>query len=145
MFNVLNDLCSECNNLLNICTCNFPSGEKTLNAKLLMQTNSMCNNRSCSDERNVYSPNFVNVTKQQSPFQLVSKGFRVVNLNIQHILPKLDEIKILLLEDPIHVLGLCETFLTENTVNDEIHIHGYNLERKDRFSKQGGGIIVYIK
>ena len=38
-----------------------------------------------------------------------------------------------------------ETFLTSNTLDNEIHIDGYNMERKYRSYKNGGGTVVFIK
>ena len=48
-------------------------------------------------------------------------------------------------------MGVCETFLNESVDDKTLHIDGYTFERKDRDactatdSKNGGGIVVYIR
>ena len=78
-------------------------------------------------------------------FGLVKRGLRIANINICHLLPKLDEVKILLHERrTVDILGVCETFL-DNKVDDALlQIDDYVFERKDRYGKSGGGILVYI-
>ena len=79
-------------------------------------------------------------------FNATSKGIHIANLNIQHLLPKLDEIKYQLTRTNSNkILGLCETFLTENACDNILHIPGYTFERRDRKSnRKGGGLIVFI-
>ena len=67
--------------------------------------------------------------------------------------PKLDEIKLFLNSSSrLDILGLCETFLDENTDDNILQMEGFNFERKDRAAlrqgalntKRGGGVVVYI-
>ena len=44
---------------------------------------------------------------------------------------------------PLDVLAINESKL-DHVSNDEIHIPGYNIVRKDR-NRHGGGVIMYIK
>ena len=45
-------------------------------------------------------------------FGHLKRGLHVINLNIQHILPKLNELKLILQQTrSVSILGLCETFL----------------------------------
>ena len=73
------------------------------------------------------------------------KGFKISFLNIHHLYGKLDQLKAMLHEsNQLHVLGLCETFL-DNTYSDtDLQIEGYNLIRRDRPNRIGGGIAIYI-
>ena len=82
----------------------------------------------------------------ENSLQFKKKGLHVANLNIQHFLPKIDEIKYHLSqkENKMHILGLCETFLNENTTNTDLSIPNYNFERRDRSNKSGGGILIYV-
>ena len=66
---------------------------------------------------------------------------------------KLDEIKSLLNSSPkLDILGLCETFLDENTDENSLQMEGFNFERKGRAAlrqgalntKRAGGVVVYI-
>ncbi|MCG8066696.1 MAG: hypothetical protein JAY84_02445 [Candidatus Thiodiazotropha taylori] len=91
--------------------------------------------------------------KDYVPLQFNHRGLHVANVNICHLKPKLDEVEILLNSTAnLDILGLCETFLDENTDNDILHMNGFNFERKDRSTlkqgslttKRGGGITLYI-
>ena len=75
----------------------------------------------------------------------MKRGLRIANLNICHILNKVDEIKILLSEKrSVDILGICETFLNSEISDELITADGFNFERRDREGKSGGGILVYV-
>ena len=78
-------------------------------------------------------------------FNLVKKGLKIGSLNVCHLIPKLDEIK-LSLQHPngLPVFGMCETFLNSKTTNTLLKSDGFNIERKDRNRRNGSGILVYI-
>ena len=80
-----------------------------------------------------------------SSFGLIKRGLRVGNLNICHLLPKIDEINLLLKGyQTLDILGICETFLNDQVSDNILQIDGYTFERKDRDAKSGGGIILYL-
>ena len=57
-----------------------------------------------------------------TPLQFKHRGLHVANINICHLKPKLDEIKILLNSaSNLDLLGICETFLDENTGDNIAH------------------------
>jgi len=60
-------------------------------------------------------------------------------------MPKLEEIKYVLSHSKIHILGLCETFLNKEIQDSDLQIPNFNCIRRDRDSRKGGGIVVYIK
>ncbi|CAC5401832.1 unnamed protein product [Mytilus coruscus] len=70
-----------------------------------------------------------------------TKGLKTTFQNIQHLLPKLDEIKYNFTKmkdwEKPHVLGMCETFLTPEK-SKELDISGFTFERKDRKTSKGG-------
>ena len=73
------------------------------------------------------------------------KGLHFTHLNIHYLYPKLDQIKLLLHnQDNIDILCLCETFLNKEFSDNELHIDGYQMTRKDR-QTHGGGLIIYTK
>ena len=78
------------------------------------------------------------------PKWLQNKGLHICHLNVHYLYPKLDEIKILLHEQNIDILCLCEAFLNQEFCDDELKINGYDFIRKDR-QTHGGGLIIYIK
>ena len=79
------------------------------------------------------------------------KGMHISNLNIRHLKPKLDDVKLLLnSENNVDVFGICETFLNQTVEDKILKIAGYQFERKDRENcttsdkTHGGGIVIYI-
>ena len=90
-------------------------------------------------------------TPSQNELKFNRRGIHIANLNIRHLKPKVDQMKILLDQsNSIDIFGLCKTFLNESIDNSSIQINGYNIERKDGIQTsaktlgKGGGIVVYI-
>lgn len=91
-----------------------------------------------------------NPTKQiEVNFQ--HRGIHIANLNIRHLKPKLDDVKIILDHvNQIDIFGVCETFLNTTIDDITVSINGYNFERKDRdncnhnLTEKGGGVLIYI-
>ena len=71
------------------------------------------------------------------------KGLRIYHLNIHSLRNQLDELRLFCNEYKPQVLSLNETWLDENILDDELHLTGYNIIRRDRDSF-GGGVAVYI-
>ena len=98
-----------------------------------------------SSKNNTVIDKDMNKTLTFNTFSYSKKGLHVANINIQHILNKLDEIKYHLAQvNSSHILGLCETFLTERVQNNALFINNFAFERKDRVGKRGGGLLIYI-
>ena len=73
------------------------------------------------------------------------KGLKIVHLNINRIMGKIDQVKLALDDKIPDIFGLSETFLNDQ-VDDRLLTHDkYQLERRDRVGKSGGGLICYIK
>ena len=87
-------------------------------------------------------------TNKLTDFVFSSNGLHV-SYNVRHILPKIDEIRILMSnENSPHNLGLCETFLRTNNPDSQVSVDGYNFFRKDHSEtkdKYGGGLLFYFK
>jgi len=78
-------------------------------------------------------------------FLYEKKGFQIAFLNVHHLFPKFDEIKLLLKDNRApHIFALCETFLDEKTSNHDLEINNFVFERRDHSHKKGGGILVYL-
>ena len=87
--------------------------------------------------------------------QMEQKGFHCAHLNCRSIYNKIDLINHLVheTESRMHVLGLSETWLTNNIPDSFINIDGYDIIRLDRswshnnsiVSKKGGGVMMYIR
>ena len=77
------------------------------------------------------------------------KGLHLCNLNVRHLVPKIDELRIVMAtEECPDLLGLCETFLDPCVSDGQVALDGYNFIRKDRvevLNKYGGGLIMYFR
>nr|VZI10689.1 unnamed protein product [Spirometra erinaceieuropaei] len=65
--------------------------------------------------------------------------------NVQSILPKLDELKIHICDLSPDIVSLTETWLSENVDDRELRLPGFQLFRRDRRERQGGGVVTYVK
>ena len=78
-----------------------------------------------------------------------STELHLCNLNIRHIVPKIDELRISMAhENCPDIFGMCEIFLTNSVSNDQLAISGFDLIQKDRSdtqNKAGGGVILYYR
>ena len=94
---ILNKSCSNSADLHGNCFNNhFPLEENCLSISNMSSENSTdClnknNNQSCMIENDVTPPR--NTCRQDFSFFNLKKGLHITSLNIQHLLPKLDEIK----------------------------------------------------
>nr|VZI30396.1 unnamed protein product [Spirometra erinaceieuropaei] len=61
------------------------------------------------------------------------------------ILPKLDELKIHICDLSPDIVSLTETWLSENVDDRELMLPGFQLFRRDRRERQGGGVVTYVK
>ena len=67
----------------------------------------------------------------------------VCYLNVRSVLPKSDELHLLLERQDGVVLGLSETWLDESVMDSEVEIPGFKHFRRDR-NRRGGGVMVYV-
>ena len=66
------------------------------------------------------------------------------HLNVNSLLPKIEELRTLAFNTNISVLLITETKLDNTVSNEELKIDSYSLLRSDR-NKNGGGVACYIK
>ena len=72
------------------------------------------------------------------------RGMHFIHLNINSILPKIDEIRYIAKLTNATVIGLSETKLDNAVLSSELEIEGYDLVRSDR-SRRGGGVACFVK
>ena len=77
-----------------------------------------------------------------SPFR--KRGLHFLHLNINSILPKIDELRHIAKTSKVSVIGISETKLDDTVTNNEINIEGYSVLRHDR-NRQGGGVACYVR
>ena len=75
---------------------------------------------------------------------LPQKGILLFHLNIHSLLPKIEELRTYILNSPIKILCINETFLDSSVDNSEIQIPGFHLFRND-FSRNCGGVALYFR
>ena len=72
------------------------------------------------------------------------RGFKLVFLNIASLPKHIDELRVLLSDNPLDILSINETRLDYSVGDDEVYIPGYdiighNCEHNSRFS---GGVCI---
>uniref|UniRef100_A0A0X3PRH0 Endonuclease/exonuclease/phosphatase domain-containing protein n=1 Tax=Schistocephalus solidus TaxID=70667 RepID=A0A0X3PRH0_SCHSO len=65
--------------------------------------------------------------------------------NAQSILSKLDELKIHICDLSPDIISVTETWLSQHVDDREVNMAGYQLFRKDRKERKGGGVLTYVK
>nr|CAH7765172.1 unnamed protein product [Callosobruchus chinensis] len=66
------------------------------------------------------------------------------HLNIQSLVPKLNQLKLFLEEKKFDILAISETWLNDQFSSRDLMMDGYNLIRKDRSFGRGGGVLLYV-
>ena len=77
----------------------------------------------------------------------VAPPLKLASLNVTSIIKHIDELRVLLVDHAIDVLAINETRL-DSTINDnEVHISGYEIVRRDRSvnGRFGGGVCFYVR
>lgn len=72
-------------------------------------------------------------------------GVSISPSNVRGLRKNLAEVKILNEHTNLVILTISETHLTQDVHNDEVNIDGYQILRKDRAHKAGGGVAIYFK
>ena len=72
------------------------------------------------------------------------RGMHFTHININSILPKIDELRQIASETKCVVISISETKLDETIQDEELQIQGYNLIRNDR-NRNGGGVACYVR
>ena len=72
------------------------------------------------------------------------RGLHLIDLNINSVLPKIDELREIAKKARATVIGLTEAELDATILDGEVNIDGYELIRSDR-NRHRGGVAFYIK
>ena len=71
------------------------------------------------------------------------KGIKLAHLNVRSLVNKVADLQNWLSNNPYDLLGLSETWLTEDHSDSLFSIKGYKIERRDRRT-HGGGVGYFI-
>ena len=72
------------------------------------------------------------------------RGLHLIHLNINSILSKIDELRVIAKKSRASVIGITESRLDKTVLDEEINIDGYELARSDQ-NRHGGGVACYIR
>ena len=72
------------------------------------------------------------------------RGLHLIHLNINSILSKIDELRVIAKKSRANVIGITESKLDKTVLDEEINIDGYELARSDR-NRHRGGVSCYIQ
>ena len=73
------------------------------------------------------------------------RGFKLGALNVNSLSAHIDEIHILLAENPLDILAINETKFNESNQDNEVYVPEYEIVRRDRLLDGGGGVCFYIR
>jgi exonuclease III len=83
---------------------------------------------------------------KNTDFRFPGKSLKFYHLNIRSLLPKLDELRGTngICNNEASVLCFSETHLSSNISDNTVQLLGYNVFRKDRCNRAGGGVAAYV-
>lgn len=65
-------------------------------------------------------------------------------LNVRSIVPSIQGVKQIILENAFDIFGVCETWLHDGISTNLIKVQGFKIFRRDRLTR-GGGVCLYVK
>ena len=69
----------------------------------------------------------------------------VLNTNARSLSNKLDELDLVLQANNVGIAGISETWCTSDMPDEALAINGYNIVRRDREFRRGGGVMCYVR
>ena len=72
-------------------------------------------------------------------------GIKCVCLNARSIINKKNELNIMVDDIKPHIIGITESWAHNDITDAELGLDLYEMFRKDRIGKNGGGVLLYIK
>ena len=73
-----------------------------------------------------------------------NRGLHFIHLNINSLLPEIEELHFIAKSTNAAVIGICESKLDASVLDPEISIDNYKNLRCDR-NRQGGGVACYVR
>jgi len=88
-----------------------------------------------------------NLSLESSAFLPSMRGFKLASLNIASLPQHIDELRVLLSDNPLDILSINETRLDDSVSDDKVYISGYDIVRRDREhnGRFGGGVCIYVR
>ena len=73
-----------------------------------------------------------------------NRGLHFIHLNINSLLPKIEELRYIAKSTNAAVIGICESKLDGSVLDPEISTDNYKILRCDR-NRQGGGVACFVR
>lgn len=109
------------------------------------QTNYLCSLILLSGDISLNPGPPVDMTTVNEDWNVFKKrGFHMAHVNINSLLPKIDELRAIAFSTKIAIIGITESKLDNTVTDSEVSIEGYNLLRCDR-NRHGGGVACFIR
>ena len=83
-------------------------------------------------------------TENDNMNSLSCRSLSLVSLNYRSLLPCIDELRSIFKEPNPGIIAISKTWLDDSVADHKIHIAGYNIIRKDRQFRRGGGCAIYF-
>jgi len=137
---VFEDLCSKYNaTSLNL---NFYSDNE--------ENNHLLNNEDIDPDEHFFVNNQPNLSRYNTPERLkaelgsIEHDFTLMHVNSRSLTPKLEEIDSLLIQLPVKILAITETWLDQSTTPPPA-LPDYSFVHKPRNKGRGGGVALFIR
>ena len=75
----------------------------------------------------------------------VANELKCVYFNARSIVNKIDELQLLIEAEHPDVIGISETWLKDNILNNELIVNDYNIYKHDKLNKIGGGVLLLVR
>ena len=87
------------------------------------------------------------LVKPQRKYKKIENSLKVAQFNAQSIRNKMTHFRAMLASEELDIIGITETWINEKTRDfiGEYDIPGYKLFKKDRLTKKGGGVLLYVR
>ena len=72
-------------------------------------------------------------------------GYKCVCLNERSIVNKKNELNMMVEDIDPHIIGITESWANKDISDAELGLKGYEMLRRERVRRRGGGVILYIK
>ena len=72
------------------------------------------------------------------------RGLQMIHLNINSVLSKIEELRVVARKSKAAVIGVTESKLDATVLDGEVNIDGYEVIRSDR-NRHGGGVACYVR
>ena len=102
------------------------------------------------NKRNVCANNLITIQTDINANDISSSTKRtpypsILLSNLRSLSNKLDDLIVTMNVNQTDIAVLCETWLNDSKPDEQFHIPGFTIHRRDRRGRQGGGVAIYTR